>query len=259
LDKAKAAFKTKSIQASKRAHDQKYISAKEEHQQARGQYLKSLVYGGLDGIITTFAVVAGVTGASLSPVVILILGFANLIADGLSMAVGDYLSTMAENEYNQTERKREEWEVDHYPEGEKKEMIQLYRDKGMDPKDAVTITDILSKKKKAWVSVMMVEELGIVESEESPLRNALVTFFSFIAFGFIPLIAYVLSNFLSSIRSITFLIACILTGLTLFTLGAIKVKFTERNWFLSGLEMLLVGGIAASAAYGIGALVAMLV
>jgi VIT1/CCC1 family predicted Fe2+/Mn2+ transporter len=259
LDKAKAAFKTKSIQASKRAHDQKYISAKEEHQQARGQYLKSLVYGGLDGIITTFAVVAGVTGASLSPVVILILGFANLIADGLSMAVGDYLSTMAENEYNQTERKREEWEVDHYPEGEKKEMIQLYRDKGMDPKDAVTITDILSKKKKAWVSVMMVEELGIVESEESPLRNALVTFFSFIAFGFIPLIAYVLSNFLSSIRSITFLIACILTGLTLFTLGAIKVKFTERNWFLSGLEMLFVGGIAASAAYGIGALVAMLV
>ena len=78
------------------------------------------MYGGLDGIITTFAVVAGVAGASLSSGVVLILGFANLIADGLSMAIGDYLSTKAENEYNKAERAREKWEVENYPEGEKK-------------------------------------------------------------------------------------------------------------------------------------------
>ena len=88
------------------------------------------MYGGLDGIITTFAVVAGVAGASLSAGVVLILGFANLIADGISMAIGDYLSSKSEREYEAAERKREAWEVEHYPEGEKKELVELYEAQG---------------------------------------------------------------------------------------------------------------------------------
>jgi len=255
LEKAREAFRKGSTEESRRAHEQ---TAVEEHKQG-GKYIKSLIYGGLDGIITTFAVVAGVAGAALSPAIVLILGFANLFADGLSMAIGDFLSTRAENEYNQAERKREEWEVEHYPDGEEKEMAELYRDQGIDEEDARKMAGILRKYPKAWVSVMMVEELGIVESDESPLKNALVTFLSFVVFGFIPLVAYVLSGFMEVLANNTFLIASVLTALTLFTLGAVKVRITEKNWLVSGVEMLVVGGIAAAAAYGIGALVALFV
>ena len=249
LEKARDAFNNKSNEASIIAHDWK-----NEPHNDQGKYIKSLIYGGLDGIITTFAVVAGVAGASLNIGVVLILGFANLIADGLSMAIGDYLSTKAENEYQQIERERETWEVENYPEGEKKEMIEIYISKGMNEEDANEIVEILSRNKETWINVMMAEELGIVETEESPIKNALVTFISFLIFGFVPLIAYVLSKFIPAMESSTFIIACILTATTLFILGALKVKVTMKNWIKSGLEMLLVGGIAAIASFVIGKL-----
>ncbi len=250
LERAKQAYRKADVQASIAAHS---ASAKEHHQQEHGQYIKSAVYGGLDGIITTFAVVAGVAGAKLTAGIVLILGFANLIADGLSMAIGDYLSTKAEQEYERAERRREEWEVEHYPEGEKQELVELYVDKGLAPDDAETIVQILAKNRKAWVDVMMVEELGIFGSDESPIKNALVTFFSFGLFGFVPLVAYVAGLFVPGFGGATFEIACVLTGATLFALGALKVRITGRNWFKSGLEMLLVGGVAAAAAYAVGA------
>ena len=253
IDKAREAFKDRDGEKSKNAHQQS-IRAEEKHTAEQGQYIKSLIYGGLDGIITTFAIVAGVAGASLSAGIVLIMGFANLIADGLSMAIGDYLSTKAEVEYKQAERERETWEVENYPEGEKQELVELYVQKGVDEEDAIQITELISKNKKAWIDIMMVEELGIVEENESPIMNGLVTFFSFIAFGFVPLMAYVFSRVSQMINIPVFSMACILTGITLFALGVLKVKFTGKNWFVSGLEMLIVGGVAAAAAYGIGAL-----
>ncbi len=252
LEKAKEAYKKKNPELSRKAHDVSVSSGEPHHK--GGQRIKSMVYGGLDGIVTTFAVVAGVAGASLSSGIVLIMGFANLIADGMSMAIGDYLSSKAENEYNAAERRREEWEVETYPEGERKELVELYMDKGMAEEDAVRIVDIISRDKKTWVDIMMVEELGIIEEEESPLKNALVTFFSFGLFGFVPLAAYIVARFVPLFADYTFLTACILTALTLFLLGAQKVRITNRNWFASGLEMLLIGGIAAAAAYGVGAL-----
>ncbi len=251
LDKAKDAYKKKNVEETIEAH--KGNKAPEEHNLEQGQYIKSLIYGGLDGIITTFAVVAGVAGASLSAGIVLILGFANLIADGLSMAIGDYLSTKAENEYKEIERERETWEVENYPEGEIQEMVEIYMHKGMTEEDAKSVMAIISKYKDAWVDIMMVEELGIIEDDESPLKNALVTFFSFAIFGFIPLVAYVFASFIPIFHTQTFVIASILTGLTLFALGALKVRVTGKNWFTSGFEMLIVGGIAATAAYLIGA------
>ena len=168
LEEAKKAYRQRDIHASIAAHS---AGAKERHQQEHGQYIKSAVYGGLDGIITTFAVVAGVAGAKLAAGIVLILGFANLIADGLSMAIGDYLSTKSEQEYERAERRREEWEVEHYPEGEKHELVELYTDKGIAPEDAKTIVELLAKTRTAWIDVMMVEELGILGSDESPLEE----------------------------------------------------------------------------------------
>ena len=182
----------------------------------------------------------------------LILGFANLIADGLSMAMGDFLSTKAENEYNKAERDRETWEVENYPDGEKMELVEMYTEKGLSEEDARTVVEIISKNKRVWVDVMMIEELGIIESNESPLKNALATFLSFGLFGFIPLLAYVLSRFSPGMQTHTFATACVLTGLTLFALGTIKVRVTGRNWIMSGLETLVIGGATAVAAYGVG-------
>lgn len=253
LDKARNAYKNKDVQASMKAHQHRPIKAEENHSSA-GQYIKSVIYGGLDGIITTFAVVAGVAGAALSPGVVLIMGFANLVGDGLSMAIGDYLSTKAEMEFQASEREREAWEVEHFPQGEKQELMELYIQKGMDEADAKTVTDIISKNKEAWVDIMMVEELGILQEKESPIKNALVTFASFIIFGFIPVLTYVLSKFIPNLSINMFALSSVLTGLTLFILGALKTKVTGKNWIVSGLEMLLVGGLAASAAYLIGIL-----
>jgi len=101
----------------------------------------------------------------------------------------------------------------------------------------------------------MAEELGIFETDESPIKNGVVTFVSFALFGFVPLVAYVLAQlipYLSVNPSISFLIACILTGLTLFALGSLKVKVTGKNFFRSGLEILVLGGLAAAATHGIG-------
>ncbi|RPI02415.1 MAG: hypothetical protein EHM72_04215 [Calditrichaeota bacterium] len=248
LEKAREAFKHRNPATSQLAHSHQ----PEEHKQEQGQHLKSIVYGGLDGIITTFAIVAGVAGAALSSGVVLILGFANLIADGLSMAIGDYTSTRAENQYFASERQRELWEVENYPDGEKQELLDLYINKGISPPDAEAIVALISKNKKAWVDIMMVEELGIIESSESPLKNALATFLSFVVLGFVPLAVFVLSYFIPWLKPNAFYFAVAMTGITLFGLGAFQSRFTGQNWLKSGTEIVLIGGIAAAAAFLIG-------
>ncbi len=251
LEKARNAYQQGDAAASIDAHTP---AAGEKHERETGRYIKSAVYGGLDGIITTFAVVAGVAGAALSTGIVLILGFANLVADGLSMAIGDYLSTKSEQEYHDAERRREQWEIENYPEGERREMIELYTAKGMPTEDAQAIVDVLARNEEAWIDVMMAEELGIIGSEGSPVASAAVTFFSFFLFGLVPLLAYVAARLMPLMEINTFALASISTGITLFVLGALKAKVTGRHWFRSGMEMLLVGGIAATAAYAIGRL-----
>ncbi|OGH92569.1 MAG: hypothetical protein A2534_00710 [Candidatus Magasanikbacteria bacterium RIFOXYD2_FULL_39_9] len=257
LEKARDAFRKNDPEASRKAHDGD--SAPEEHQTGHGQYLKSFVYGGLDGIVTTFAVVAGVAGANLSSSVVIILGVANLIADGISMAFGDYLGSKAENEYAAAERVRETWEVRNYPDGEKREMVELYVGKGIAEVDAKIAVEALSKNEKAWVDIMMVEELGMIENQESAIKNAMVTFGSFIFFGSIPVLIYAVARFIPFFAEHTFITACVLTGITLFILGTLKIYFTRQPWYKAGTEMLLLGGFAAGAAYIVGILLGGLV
>jgi len=221
-----------------------------------GRYLKSIVYGGLDGIITTFAVVAGVAGASLSSGIVLILGFANLIGDGISMAIGDYLSTKSEKEYHKLEQSKEKKEILNYPYLEKGEMILFYKKRGLSDSEANKVVSILSKSKGLWVDTIMREQLNMFDARESPLKNGLTTFFSFIIFGIIPLFIYVIKYIFPSFSFNAFIFAIILTAIALFMLGSTKVKITGKHWFLSGIETLLIGGFAAVAAYLVGYLLA---
>ena len=254
LQAAREAYKSKDPRLSELAHARAINGAAPEmHDRGQGRYVKSFIYGGLDGTITTFAVVAGVAGAHLSTGIVLILGFANLFADGFSMAMGDYLSSKAEREYGEAERRREEWEVEHYPDGEKREMVEIYTEKGVPENDARAMVNTLSRHKKAWVDVMMAEELGIFEDTTSPIKNSLVTFGAFVFFGFVPLVTYLLVGVSAFFAAHAFGTACALTALTLFVLGALKMKITDRKWYAAGLEMLLVGGFAAAVAYGVGA------
>eukprot|EP00158_Paraphelidium_tribonemae_P001969 Partr_v1_DN25003_c0_g2_i1_m51136 putative vacuolar iron transporter len=168
-----------------------HSAAEEKHSNAMGDYIKSIVYGGVDGIITTFAIVSGTVGAGLSIGVVIVLGVANILADGLSMGVGDYLSSTAEIDYAINERKREEWETENYLEGEKLEMVEIYEGKGLSREDAVAIIDVMAKYKDVFIDAMLVDELGIQPPDLStkPWKNGLVTFLSFVVFGMVPLIA----------------------------------------------------------------------
>jgi len=253
LETARNAYAVGDLAASKAAHDSKSTghNAHEHHSGEGGKYVKSLVYGGLDGIITTFAVVAASVGGSLSSDVILLMGFANLVADGLSMGFGDYLSSKAEMEYTLAEKKREKWELDNYPEGEKREMVELYEKRGMTAEDAEQVVEIMSKYKNFFLDVMMVEELGLMppDDEDSPAKNGAVTFLAFCVFGFVPLLSFVFGGVTGASDEVNFAIACVLTAFTMLALGAAKAKFVNQNMAKSAGLMLLNGGMAALAAY----------
>lgn len=258
LDDARKAYASRDKEASAAAHDPKRIArvvqAREEHGGAGSQYIGDLVYGGLDGIITTFAVVSGVAGANLGTGVILILGMANLLADGFSMATGAYLSTKSEQEYYDKERQRELWEVEHFPEGERAELYELYRHKGYSEEEAGQMVDILTRDKKRWVDAMMIDELGMLKDEGNPLYNGLATLIAFIVAGVVPLLIYLIGLAVPIAPGAAFPISVALSGLALFGLGATKVLVTHQNPLRSGVEMLLVGGLAAVVAYVVGAL-----
>ena len=203
----------------------------EEQHQNEGGYLKPIIFGGLDGILTAFAIVAGAAGGDLSPDVILILGFSNIFADALSMGVGEFLSSKAENEWILSERERENWEMENYPEGEIEEMIDLYMQKGMEREDAALVVNTMAKYHDLFVDVMMVEELGLQVPDEDHAndsrREGLIMFASFALFGSFPLIGYVIipTLFPDLESNELFVAACLVTGIVLFLMGCVKSAF----------------------------------
>ena len=255
VEEARKAFAKRDRDASAEAHQAgRIMEAREEHGGLSHQYIGDMVYGGLDGIITTFAVVSGVAGAQLGANIVLILGLANLFADGFSMATGAYLSSKSEQEYYDREWQREMWEVENFPEGERLELVKIYRDQGYSEEDAAQIVDIQARTPERWVKAMMVEELGLLPDERKPLLSGLATFVSFVVAGVVPLIVY-LVGLVAPIPSGTAFPASLgLSALALFGLGAAKVLVTKLSFLRSGIEMLLVGGLAAGVAYGVGAL-----
>jgi VIT1/CCC1 family predicted Fe2+/Mn2+ transporter len=260
METARRAFAHKNIDEAALAHNPRWIAqaAQEKHEEPHSgtgfQYIGDMVYGGLDGIITTFAVVSGVAGAHLATPVILILGLANLFADGFSMATGAYLSMKSEQEYYHREWQRELWEVKQLPAGERQELYEAYRQKGYSVDDAQELVKIQTRDTQRWVKAMMVDELGLLSDDRKPLYSGLVTFSSFILAGATPLLVYLLGLSMPVPAAIAFPISLLLSALALFALGAAKVFVTGLNFFRSGLEMLLVGGLAAGVAYGVGAL-----
>jgi|TARA_Y100000310_G_scaffold320549_1_gene377112 VIT1/CCC1 family predicted Fe2+/Mn2+ transporter len=252
IKKARSAYRKKDIEATKKAHTSKAIKSAAEHHTSHGSYVGDFVYGAIDGSVTTFAVVSGVAGAALSANIVIILGLANLIADGFSMAVGNYLSSKSDKEFIERERKREEWEIENYPEGEVEEIRVIFKKKGFKGKSLESAVRTIISNKKVWVDTMMADELGLLEDKTSPVKKGAVTFASFALIGFIPLAPYFLSFFSEVIKENVYLLSVIMTFIAFFFIGSAKVYITQKNWFKSGLETLFIGGVAAVIAYGIG-------
>jgi len=236
------------IKQAKDAH-KKGTEATDVHGSTGSAYLKDFVYGASDGIVTTFAVVAGVAGARLDSTIVLILGFANLIADGLSMAIGNYLGTKSENELHKKERDMELWEIEHLPKEEEQEIRDIYAAKGITGEALEKMISAITKNKELWADEMMVYEHGVIPGKiDSPIKNALATFVAFVTAGFLPLMPYVFNFKIGSL----FNTAIFATAVSMFAVGSLRSVFTKKHWIIAGFEMLGVGAIAAIAAYAFG-------
>lgn len=215
-------------------------------------YLPEFVYGGIDGSVTTFAVVAGSAGAGLPTSVVLILGFANILADGFAMSVGNYLSEKSDKDNYEKHKRIEYWEVDNMPEVEVEEIREIYMQKGFEGELLDKVVEVITADRDRWVDIMMKEELGMAPSDKSATSTAIATFISFVAMGMIPLATYVLSSFIEIPQNSLFAIATVLTSIGFFIIGLLKSHVNNTNRLKSVIETLLLGGIAALLAYFVG-------
>ena len=234
-------------------HTPERIRARLEAPQ-RHSYLRDFVYGAIDGTVTTFAVVSGVAGAGLSTGVIIILGMANLIGDGFSMAASNYLGTKTEEELRKRARRTEEYQISNYPEGEREEIRQIFASKGFSGTQLEDIVDVITSDRQRWVDTMMVEELRMPLEGPSALRAAATTFAAFVLVGLIPLAVFLFNLAASEGVAQPYVVSMVLTGIAFFLVGAAKSWFVDESWYRAGAETLLIGGGAAALAYAAGAI-----
>ena len=217
-------------------------------------YLRDFVYGAIDGAVTTFAVVCGVQGAKLAAGVVVILGVANVIADGFSMAASNFLATRAEQQLRRRRRREEESHIAVIPEGERAEIRQIFANKGFEGDDLKRAVDIITSDVKRWVDTMLQEEHGFALQGPSPLRAALSTFAAFAVIGFLPLAPFILLLVAGEAAPDPFVWSAVLTGVAFLVVGALKGREVGERGYVSALETLAIGGLAAVLAYIIGML-----
>jgi VIT1/CCC1 family predicted Fe2+/Mn2+ transporter len=229
---------------------------REAHRLDRTQeFLKQIVYGGNDGIVTTFAIVAGFAGAQadgvaqIGGVAVLVFGLANLFADAVSMGLGEFLSARSQHDLYRSRRQSELREIAENPDQERMELFEILRQRGLPAGEADTAASILSRHPDIMADRMMTYEFGMQDpEEESPAMNALFTFASFVIFGAIPLIPY----FLLEATERTFQLSIMTTAIALVMLGLLRWNATGERIFRCVGETVLVGTICAVVAFLVG-------
>lgn len=230
------------------SHDPDAIAERLRGARDSGGDLKDTVFGAIDGAVTTFAIVAGVAGAGLPTGVIVALGVANVLADGFSMAAGNYSGTKAELDYVKAVRDYENRQIDREPAGEREELRQILASKGLDGDLLEEATDAITKQRETWVDMMVIDEYGLSPVDPNPMRAAVVTFLAFLAAGLVPLVPFFF------LLQYSFAWSVALTGVVFFTIGALRSRFSLLPWWRTGLETLLIGGVAAGIAFFVGSL-----
>lgn len=207
------------------------------------------VLGGIDGCVTTFAVVSGVIGAGFPPSIALVLGYANLIADGFSMAISNYESIKTSGEYIQSIRDSEEDHIDRIPAGEREEIRQIFKNKGFSGEILEKIVNTISADKRLWIDTMLTDEHGVQKTSRNPVKAAIATFISFVVVGSIPLIPFMMPGLSTNVQ---FAISTCFAALMFFSIGAMKSRVFSKPALRSGIGTLLTGGIAAALAFFVG-------
>ena len=237
-------------------HRRRSVEAKLEHSHTkeaiharlardpRISYLRDWIYGGIDGVVTTLAVVAGVVGADLPARIVLVLGLANLVADGFAMAAGNYTGTQADrDDYDRllaVERKH----IAVVPDGEREEIRQIFGGKGFSGDELERIVNVITADASRWAKTMVVEEYGVAPIPKSPLLAALNTFAAFMLCGLVPLVTFLGGGGL---------VPCgVATGVVFFAIGAIKSRWSLTSWWRSGFGTFVIGMSAAALAFGVG-------
>ena len=216
----------------------------------RHSYLGDFVLGAVDGAVTTFAIVAGAAGAGLSSGVAIVLGLANVLADGFSMAAGNFLKAKADHQTVDQFRRLEEMHIDTVPDGEREEIRQIYTAKGFEGELLEQVVAVITNDRDLWVDTMLTEEFGLQLEPPRPWRAALTTMTAFVLTGMVPLLPLFFSQ--SGTAHDPFPIAVGLTGVTFFGIGLLRGRIVNHKPLLSGLETLLIGGAAAGLAYAVG-------
>jgi vacuolar iron transporter family protein len=209
-------------------------------------YLRDWVYGGIDGTVTTFAIVSGVVGAHLAPRIILILGGASLIADGFAMAAANYLATRSEHEELHYAEAVERRHIEAVPDGEREEVREILRSLGLIGELLDRVVAVITSDRDRWVRLMIREEYGLPAVVRSPWRAAGSTFSAFLVCGLVPLVPF------EAAMKYAFWIASTVTSLMFLAIGALKSGWSIQPWWKSGLGTLVIGGGAAAVAYAIG-------
>lgn len=212
-------------------------------------HVSDAVLGAIDGCVTTFAVVAGAYGAGFPAYVALVLGFANLLADGFSMAVSNYESVKAQREYVDSIRRVEEHHIDSIPEGEREEVRQIFAGKGFEGALLEDIVQTITQDRALWIDTMLQEEYGLQTTFPNPWRAGLTTFSAFMVVGVIPLLPLLVPGLTPELQ---FLVSSLLACVMFFTVGMLKSLVFSRPVVVAGLQTLLTGSAAAGLAYGAG-------
>lgn len=219
------------------------------HADVSGGWLRAAVFGAMDGLVTNIGLIAGVGGGGLAPSAIILTGLAGLVAGAISMALGEYTSVQTSNEQIEAELAKERRELEHHPEAEAEELALLWIDRGLPQGIARQVAHLLKENPDEALRVHAQEELGVVpENAPSPWTAAISSFVCFSIGAAIPLVPYLLGG--ESLSA-----ALIVGGAGLFVAGAVTARFTRRTWWVSGLRQLVLGLLAAGAAYLIGTLI----
>lgn len=220
-----------------------------------GGFLKEAVFGFNDGIVSTFAVIAGLSGGAVEHKTVLLAALATLFAGAFSMGLGTYIGSKAEKEHYEGELAREKYEVKHMPEAERQEIREIYAAKGFSGKLLEDVVEKITKDEKVWIDVMMKDELGFAEAPPKPGINGVIMSVSFTVGSLLATFAYFFPP-LGTTFGMThnFLISLGVSVVALLIVGGYKTKFTKRNWALSAIETLAIGTLAAGATYLIGLL-----
>jgi len=206
-------------------------------------YLRDWIYGGIDGAITTFAIVSGVVGADMPGRAVLILGIVNILADGFSMAAANFSSTRTEIEEYEHMRRMEERHVELHPEGEREEVRQIFEAKGFRGRDLDQAVNVITSERERWVLTMMTEEHGLPPIARSPWKSAFITFLAFVLCGMVPIMPFAIG------MGSAVTLSAGMTALVFFAIGSVRSRWSPKLWWYAGLETMVIGLAAAGVAY----------